>query len=176
MGRINDLSYLDDLIDLIDNCNIRQNYITVITSLYNTEFVPSIDEDMNRIKDAKRLRYDLCGPVMRPISVLEVMIALAKRCHEEIMYGYVFDGEESSTAYWFWVMMDNAGLDQLSDWKYNTQYIIDQTYSIIDPILKRRYEHDGVGGFFPLHHPEMDQRFCELWYQLNAYLLENYPF
>ena len=176
MVRVN-RSYLDDLIDLIDNCNIRQNYITVIEMLYNTEFKSSVYEDLNRIIDAKNLRMELYGPVIRPISVLEVMIALAKRCHEDIMYGYTIDNKPSSIAYWFWVMMENCGLDQLSEWKSAyPERIKNEFDSIIGPILDRSYDYNGNGGFFPLHHPEMDQRYCELWYQMNAYLVENYPF
>jgi hypothetical protein len=29
-----------------------------------------------------------------------------------------------------------------------------------------------VGGFFPLTHPNDDQRKVEIWYQMNAYLDE----
>lgn len=172
MVRVNQ-SYLNDLIDLIDIDDICEHYTTVLNMLYDTEFISRIDEDINRIIDAQELRRDLQGPVIRPISVLEVMIALAKRCHEDIMYGSCIEDGESSTAYWFWIMMKNSGLDQLTD---NYIYIEQAFNDIIKPILHRTYCYNGEGGFFPLHHPEMDQRFCELWYQLNAYLLENYPF
>lgn len=174
MVRLNQ-SYLDDLIDLIGTGIVHTHYITVIKLLYNTEFICSIDEDVNRIADAKDLRIELHGPVTRPISLLEVMIALAKRCHEDIMYGYLISKNElSSTSYWFWTMMHNCGLDQLGEWKLTGME--EEFHNIVDPILNRTYNYNGVGGFFPLHHPETDQRFCELWYQMNAYLLENYPF
>lgn len=173
MVRVNQ-SYLDDLIDIIGTGITRSHYSTVIRMLYDTEFIIHVDEDINRIIDAKNLRTELCGPVIKPVSLLEVMIALAKRCHEDIMYGYMISPYElSSTAYWFWTMMHNCGLDQLTD---NEYFTANDFHAIIDPIIDRTYSYDGSGGFFPLHHPEMDQRYCELWYQMNAYLLENYPF
>ena len=171
------LSYLDDLIDLIDDGSLRQSYSEVLIMLYNTEFISPVDEDINRIIDAKNLRQELGGPVIRPISVLEVMIALAKRCHEDIMYGYTFNNVSSSIGYWFWVMMENCGLDLLINIRAIQRDVFDREfYYIMDKILHRSYDYYGNGGFFPLHHPEMDQRFCELWYQMNAYLVENYPF
>lgn len=170
-------SYFDDLIDLIDDRDVRRNYISVLKLLYDTEFVFFIDEDINRLYDAKNLRTELGGPVVRSLSVLEVMIALAKRCHEDIMYGCVFDDQPSSIAYWFWVMMDNSGLSELEERQaIHTDIFKHKFDEIMNIVIHRKYDYYGNGGFFPLRHPEMDQRFCELWYQLNAYLLENYPF
>jgi hypothetical protein len=32
---------------------------------------------------------------------------------------------------------------------------------------------DGSGGLFPLKNPQQNQRTTEIWYQMNAWLMEN---
>lgn len=179
MERVN-LSYFQQLVNIIDDGFIADHYSVLLKMLYDTEFLIFVDEDVNRLSDAEALRRELMGPVIRPLSFLEVLIALAKRCHEEIMYGYSFDHMESSCSYWFWIMINNCGLN-----KYTNNYIYGRPYrnrieseinGVIQNIIERKYNYDGKGGLFPLKLPQMDQRFCELWYQMNAYLVENYPF
>ena len=36
------------------------------------------------------------------------------------------------------------------------------------------FGNDGVGGFFPLKYPKRDQKYLEIWYQLEDFVLENY--
>jgi hypothetical protein len=75
---------------------------------------------------------------------------------------------------WFWMMLGNAELDGFTDeafYALRGHILVDK---ILNRILDRTYKRDGIGGLFPLKHPKKDQRRVELWYQMNAYLVENY--
>ena len=76
---------------------------------------------------------------------------------------------------WFWEMIDNLKLEQCSD---EDPYIKEKTSNnnkLISIFLDRRYNRFGNGGIFPLKHYTSDQREVEIWYQMMAYLDENYP-
>lgn len=75
---------------------------------------------------------------------------------------------------WFWQMLENLGLAHVSDKLYSSGPHLDSFIdSVIDRLVYRRYSPDGHGVCFPLEFPHKDQR-VELWYQLNAYLIERY--
>ena len=44
---------------------------------------------------------------------------------------------------------------------------------ILDTLIWRTYEYDGIGGFFPLTNAEEDQTKVEIWYQMAAYINEH---
>jgi hypothetical protein len=44
--------------------------------------------------------------------------------------------------------------------------------AILDRVIRREYEPDGTGGFFPLQNPLEDQTQVEIWYQMAAYINE----
>jgi hypothetical protein len=76
---------------------------------------------------------------------------------------------------WFWQMLENLGLAHISDKLYSSGPRMDSFIdNVIDRLIYRRYSPDGHGGLFPLEFPHEDQRGVELWYQLNAYLIERY--
>jgi len=97
-------------------------------------------------------------------SMLELMVGIAKRLEFEVGYG--------GAHYWFWVMMDNIGLIGFSDEKRFTKRQVARIESILDDVIERNYEPNGVGGLFPLKHSRYDQRKRELWYQMNDFILE----
>jgi hypothetical protein len=66
-------------------------------------------------------------------------------------------------------MIKNLGLDQFDD---QIPYDWEDVDEALSALIYRTYDRDGTGGLFPLTHPEEDQRKVEIWYQLNAYLLE----
>lgn len=72
--------------------------------------------------------------------------------------------------YWFWKILENAGLEKYTDEQFDEWKV----YQILDDIVDRRYNRNGFGGLFPLRKPKKDQRKVELWYQMCAYLVENY--
>lgn len=104
-------------------------------------------------------------------SMLEMMVALAMRMEDEILYD---PRKGDRTDQWFWMMMGNVGLDAICD-ELLEDYMLDGRYvdGILDNVVHRTYMPDGSGGLFPLEHPEEDQRYVEIWQQMQAYLNEH---
>ena len=140
--------------------------------LYVKEFVWLIPNDDNRAEDGKELRYEFINEqgidevdqewLDLGCSVLEMMIALARRAAFE---------SDDEVVEWFWRFIFNLGLNNHTDIAYasKTEREVD---NVLDTVIFRTYDADGLGGLFPLTHPRQNQRKVELWYQLAAYLLE----
>jgi hypothetical protein len=92
--------------------------------------------------------------------MLELLIGLSRRLSFEA---------EREPKYWFWRLVENAGLYKIMDNELGLEETIDRA---LEMIIWRTYESDGTGGLFPLRWPKKDQRKVELWYQLSAYVLE----
>lgn len=151
------------------------SYRKLFATLYDTEFIFSIPNDINRAIDGEDLRYrfslefeneegiPLPYKIEGPCSVLEMMIALAIKCEETIMddprYG-------DRTAQWFWRMMSNLGLGLMTDDVYDRDYVKEK----IDIFLNREYDPDGKGGLFYIRDCAEDLRNVEIWAQLCWYL------
>lgn len=147
------------------------SYWKLLKILYTTRFEWSIPHDENRADDGKALRYEFKDEERPDItdeawlgidcSMLELMVGLARRL--ESMTG---NGE---THYWFWQMAENIEIGQYSD---DRRLQKTRIANILERVVGRTYSSRGDGGFFPLQHANRDQRNVELWYQLNAYVLE----
>ena len=74
---------------------------------------------------------------------------------------------------WFWHLIETLDLEQFNDRKYD-DHAQEEIAEILDRVIWRTYAPNGDGGLFPLRNPTKDQRKVELWYQLNAYLLEQF--
>ena len=96
-----------------------------------------------------------------------MLIALAQRLEFET----ALSKWEKSTAQWFWVLINNLGLDTFTDENFDMEAVQEKVQIFLD----RKYEKNGEGGLFPLKNPKEDQRRIEIWYQMSAYLFENYP-
>lgn len=152
--------------------NRRRNFDELFAHMFAKEFVFVIANDNNRIQDAKELRRDYFREmrmkpyvdvdILGPISVLEVMIGLSRRAN--------FDTDVPSGE-WAWTLLCNLGLDGYSG--HVSRRKAEEIELILDRLIWRQYNYDGLGGFFPLAWPPHDQRDVELWYQLSAYLAEN---
>jgi hypothetical protein len=139
--------------------------------LYTTEFVWFIPNDDNRIEDGLNLRDEfLLAKGTRRVdsswmdlgcSFLELLIGLARRLSFEA-------GRD--VEWWFWKMLENIGLDQIND---ADPFDHDEVQRRLDAVIWRNYQPNGKGGLFPLDRASEDQTQVELWYQLNAYLLEH---
>lgn len=152
-----------------------RTYWSLFNHLYGTIFVAIVPHDENRIADGKDLRYeflaereDLQGDLewMRsPCTMLELFIILARLLAFEM---------DDAPMVWFWHLMDTLGMKQFNDREYNEHpdHVEETVTHILDRVIWRNYRPDGRGGCFPLRDPDRDQRKVELWYQLNAYLLE----
>ena len=95
-------------------------------------------------------------------SMLEMLIALARRVSFE---------SYSTATDWFWCMIQNLELGKYTDDIYEVS-IMEEVEEALKNLNARNYGADGSGGLFPLRKPAMDQRRVEIWYQMQAYLLE----
>lgn len=140
--------------------------------LYVKEFVWLIPNDDNRAEDGKALRYEFINEqgidevdqewLDLGCSFLEMLIALARRAAFE---------SDDEVVEWFWRFIFNLGLNNHTDSAY-TRETEREVDNVLDAVIFRTYDADGLGGLFPLTHPRQDQRKVELWYQLAAYLTE----
>ena len=163
-----DNAYYEWLLNKID---YNDGYDTELETLFHVTFTWNVANDDNRAKDGIILRSVFMSEEdwsTEPCenydcSVLEMMIALAMRIENDIMW----DGETDKTSKWFWIMFRNLGLDETMSSA--------EVYDILDRFLLRKYAYDGTGGLFPLgKNATEDQRNVEIWYQAQSYLMENF--
>lgn len=176
--RISD-EYFDWLVDLMcaDRFPSYISYNRLFAHLHSTRFTYLIPMDENRASDGIDLRrrfalyqgyedeaYDMVIDMLSgPCSVLEMMIALAIRCEENIMDDPSIGDR---TQQWFWVMITNLGLNSMTDDRFDPLYV----RNAVDILLNREYEPDGRGGLFTIRDCRVDLRRVEIWHQLCKYL------
>lgn len=175
--------YFDWMYQLVcnDEYNRRLSYRKLLCFLHDVEFTYIIDMDGNREADGINLRYRFGYECRyddreiaacldnRPCSVLEMMIALALRCEDDIMDD---PAEGNRIGEWFWEMIVSLGLGSMNDRKFDRCY----AETVIARFLNREYEPNGRGGLFTVENPRRDMRNVEIWYQMQWYLndiLEN---
>lgn len=153
----------------------RIHYSKLLHALDSMAFRYSIDMDANRESDGIDLRYMFgessgysCSQIasvldIRPCSVLEMMVALARRCENDIMYNPEYGDR---TSFWFFSMIASLGLFNMTDNAYDESRVND----ILNRFLDRQYAPDGSGGLFTVIEPRKDMRTVEIWYQANWYL------
>lgn len=153
----------------------RLSYRKLLKYLDSVEFIYTIGMDSNRAEDGIDLRYRFgyeqkhADPIItaylddRACSVLEMMVALAKRCEENIM-----DDPDlgDRTGIWFWIMVGNLGLRDMDDSCYNQSLVT----TIILRFLNREYTRNGRGGLFFINNCTRDLRNTEIWNQMCWYL------
>lgn len=164
----------------VSDPNPAHSHIILAEALHREDFRWHIHNDDNREADAIELRSEFIDETgLQPTSsfmderasVFEVLIALSRRMDYEISGGDDPDGPLE----FFWIMIANLGLFSYTDEVYLGEVgIRDEVESILDTFLSRSYNFDGDGGLFPLRNPRKDQRKTEIWYQMSAYILENY--
>lgn len=148
-------------------------YSILLKQMHTTPFEVLMHRDANRGEDGKELReeyentFAITGEDLWEVdgkaSVLEVLLGLSRRLE--------FD-TDIPTANWFWKLLENLELRHCADVYYNRQ-VEEEVYSILMTFMHRAYSPSGVGGLFPLRRAEHDQRRVEIWYQMQAYLLES---
>ena len=160
------------------------HYWRVIRRLYRREFYYIVKNDVNRYEDGLTLRNkftdeygysfaDICRALDGPCTVLEMLVAFAMRIDSEIMWD---PDAGDRTAFWFWTMLQNAGLDmkRFSDEYFDNNCII-ALEKMITRVVSRQYDKLGNGGFFPVSSYQKNFQRTELWYQMHFWMHENYP-
>lgn len=147
------------------------NHSYLIDAMHSSEFYWDVPMDSNREADGRALRRDFMldqGVSHAPrewleygASFLEVTVALAGRM--AIM-------TDEPAGLWFWKIMDNCGLYVYNNDDFDPVDVEDIIYNVIN----RKYDEDGIGGFFPLEDSHQDQTQVELLYQMYSYINEYY--
>lgn len=169
------LAYLQWLEHLLtyEGKHANRSYSDLVTAMFDTEFKWSVPLDDNRAADGLELRAEFAELhgfnrrdvlALGPCSFVEVLIGLARRM------AFVSGG---TPHYWSWQLLGNLELERL--WDRLSRSKMTHARHVMQRVINRTYEPNGVGGFFPLAWPERDQREVELWYQLNAYAEEQHP-
>ena len=173
--------YLRWLIESIDpRHTVGDYYQPVYDELYLTDFkwMTRFPDDENRAADGVWLRRvfaeenglevsDL-GLDWKPCSVLEMLVAIARRIEYEIL---AWPGEENVPK-WFWMFMENLDIGPDSRRISDLNYVDNQ----ISNWLNRRITRDGSGGIFVSHIHGIDMRKLSIWSQMNAVLNEKSDF
>lgn len=153
----------------------RKSYKKLLRALHDENFNYSIDMDGNRAEDGMDLRYrfayeyNYSKPMIATYldnddcSVFEMLVALAIRCEEHIMYDPDIGNR---TGKWFWEMIKNLGLGSMDDENFDAPKV----KVTIHRFLNREYERNGVGGLFTIPNCDYDLRSVEIWYQMCWYI------
>ena len=170
--------YFDWLFSLVRKSGYSQrfSYQKLLERLHTIEFRYQFSRDQNRAEDGADLRHrfamtngylkeynDVMDALDGPCSVLEMMIALAIRCEENIADDPRIGNRTSE---WFWGMIVSLGLGPMLDSEFDKQYVDE----VIERFLNRDYEPNGEGGLFTIVHSRRDLRNAEIWDQMNWYL------
>ena len=168
--------WLYSRIGVVSDRNPKHSHWLLAEHLHNKEFTWFIPNDDSRALDGIFLREEFIAhidgniidlaAISGPCSMFEMLIALASRI------SFSMDsGEDDGTGGWFWELLRNIKIDHLSD-EYYGPFEHDEVERILDVVIDRTYDSNGVGSLFPLRNSRFDMRFVEIWYQMSAYLLE----
>lgn len=164
-------NYLTWLMKLVEK-DKNEEYRFLLEVLWKKEFYSLVNYDDNRAQEGMSLRseagFDHENDDFGPCRCLEMLIFLAKRCEFQL---YNTENEASLRDI-FWEFIRNLGLEKYSKMGWNGANVYFEIDEILNIWLERRYDQDGFGGIFPLKAAEKDQNQVEIWYQMQAYLLE----
>lgn len=155
-------------------------YKKLLSFLHDTNFKYTIARDGNRYEDGVDMRYQFgvkTGVSQRrialalddkPCSMLEMMVALACRCEDQIMSNSDYGNR---TGEWFWEMICSLGLEEMTNRYFYEKYCIE----VMERFFNREYSPNGQGGLFTIDFSKtncefVDLRNYEIWYQANWYL------
>ena len=174
--------YKNWLLDLTCSwCSEYGDYSLLMDYLYSQPFYSIYPNDENRASDGIEMRFrfidslpglkytyhDAYLYLTDTCNMLEMMVALARRCEDHIM-GDPDIGDRSG--YWFWQMIDNMHLSRMN----NENFDYRRVEGIINNVLDHNYDKNGNGGLFSVRNKTIDMRRAEIWYQMNWHLGELY--
>ena len=164
--------------------NFRGHSITrykkLLMFLHDVEFHYSIPRDANRYEDGIDMRYQYGVETNtsqrmialaldeKPCSMLEMMVALAYRCEQQVMSNAELGNR---TGEWFWYMVSSLGLEDQTNKNFDDSYC----WAVMNRFFDREYEPNGEGGLFRVDVVDenlhfLDLRNYEIWYQATWYL------
>lgn len=162
-----------------DKFSSKISFDKLLFRLHCVPFKWTIERDENRANDGIALRWRYaCDDENRsyeermriddllssnPCSILEMMIALAIRCEEQIMDNPKYGDR---TGQWFWGMIISLGLGNMDNRNFDIKYVND----ILENFIHHRYDPTGKGGLFTVRDTRYDMRRMEIWRQLCLYL------
>lgn len=161
---------------LEDDIHDVRAYNNLLNQLFMTPFMVVLERDESRAVEGCELRRDFAediGESRRILadelgfcSILEMMIALSIRSENEILADPLYPPNYSRM---FWIMISNLGLENMTDDMYD-EY---EVQYILDVLVYRHYEKNGIGGLFTTNDPNKDFRSLNIWGQLCSYINEN---
>lgn len=167
--------YFDWLVSHVTTTTQRELYLNLFEYLHNTTFLYSDPLDSNRAEDGVNLRYtfgdEKCIPSYiidatindPPCSMLEMMVGLAMRIEDQIMY----DPERGDrTSKWFFEMLYTLGIGHMAGNVFDP----DECDHVMYIFNKRMYRRNGVGGLFSVKRSDVDFRELDIWKQAMIYL------
>lgn len=147
-------------------------YVQLCSWLYDHKFLVLKSGDYNRAYDGMELRDGYFDAPKGDCNVLEMLVALSKRM--VFMADGMFPDIDNTESEWFLIMIQNLGISELDDkfWNRFPEDAACITEQHVDEWMNREFDYDGSGSLFPLSNPKDDQVQVEIWYQMNAYLVE----
>lgn len=155
------------LFQFVTNEPEHKNYSSLLRTMNEISFqVVKHRGDYNRMLDGFCLRQRYYGPIaLEECSVLEMMVALAKRIDDDILYDYEIG---TQTEKWFWMMIDSLGLSGMTDDSFDENTVTRIIYNFMD----YNFAPDGKGGLFYVPGYNGDIREMEIWYQMTKFHLD----
>lgn len=168
--------YFEWMRRLVCDRNHHNSYEQLLEHLFERRYYYENQQlnDANRAEDGIDLRYQFayeehfeyqrvaCELDIFDCSMLEMMVALARRCED-----YEWDPRQGDrTGYWFWLMVCSLGLDKMDDSHYDSSKVD----AILYQFFSNDYTCDGMGGLFYIPGTKMDLRKEEIWNQMTLYL------
>jgi len=166
----------------------RRSYKKLSSILHKKIFRWFIRNDDNRCQDGLYLRHlyieendldeshlEVSYFLKGDCTIFELMIALARRLND---LTYDLDSHENRTSKWFLELLRNLRLARFSD-DFSTYKDFDgvsdaEINEILEVLIDRTYGSNGRGSLFPVSVTKSDMSKTEIWYQMMAYLEENY--
>ena len=158
-----------------DDLTGDRSYSKLLSHLNSIDFTYILELDGNRESDGLELRYDygyengidsliIASELdTRPCSVLEMLVALCRRCEIHVMDNPAYGDR---TGLWFWQIIDNIGLMDMDDSNFNKRYVNER----ISILLNREFNPDGSnGGLVYLYDCQYDLRNVDFWYHMMWY-------
>ncbi len=181
---MNDI-YFEWLCDLVHGDDPDCSFVILLGTLHSYEFEWFLPLDEDRAINGIELRRTFLSSMpsdyinddeidifmMRPCSVLEMLIALAIDIQEELMWN---PDKGNRTVSWFWLMITNLNLNDLDDRHYISEKADAKVDDILTRWMHRDFDPDGTGSIFPIEGCNEDLRSELIWYQANQYFLQNF--